>query len=349
MAAALIAAACTGSPEKTVLTGTTAQDYSGNVTVTIPDAQIDTTVSVAQGAFSIELPCDNTVLATVKTDASAPVQFVPDGSAITVDFTGEAPVVASSSEKSATTALVAMKDYIKNFNASYRESSDDQRDSLYNVLIEDFKGIVAANADNIVGVSALRNIYYDLELEDLESVLGTFSPKMQENSFIVKAKATVETKKATAEGQPFVDFKVETVVSTDKNGEPVYKTDSLSNYVGKGKVMLVDFWSPWCGPCRAEIPNIKSIYEKFHGDDFDVLSVAVWEESRKMTWKNSVDTAAVYGITWNQLNNGHSEPTTLYGIEGIPHLILFGADGTILKRGLRGEELTAAVAEALGR
>ena len=102
--------------------------------------------------------------------------------------------------------------------------------------------------------------------------------------------------------------------------------------------------SPWCPPCKAELPNIVNVYNKYHGDNFDILSVAVWEESRGMNWKNTIDTAAVYGIVWNQINNGHREPAALYGIEGIPHVILFGPDGTIVKRDLRGKALEDAVA-----
>ena len=82
-----------------------------------------------------------------------------------------------------------------------------------------------------------------------------------------------------------------------------------------------------------------------------MLSVAVWEESRKMDWHNTIDTAKVYDMRWLQLNNGHQEPSALYGIEGIPHMILFDKDGTILKRGddLRGAKTMKAVAEVLGR
>ena len=163
--------------------------------------------------------------------------------------------------------------------------------------------------------------------------------------------ASTAARQATAVGSKFTDFTVDHVAGVDKDGNPVYEKKSLSDFVGKGKVMLVDFWSPWCPPCKAEIPNIKAVWEKYHGDDFDVLSVAVWEESRKMDWRNTIDTAAVYGMKWLQLNNGHQEPASLYGIDGIPHMILFDKDGTILKRGddLRGEKTAKAVAEVLGR
>ena len=113
--------------------------------------------------------------------------------------------------------------------------------------------------------------------------------------------------------------------------------------MGKGKYVLVDFWASWCGPCRAEMPNLRSVYEKYHGDDFDMLSVAVWDqpEATKVA-------AEEEGIVWNQIINAQHIPTELYGIEGIPHIILFGPDGTILKRNLRGEKIGEAVKEALG-
>ena len=85
---------------------------------------------------------------------------------------------------------------------------------------------------------------------------------------------------------------------------------------------------------------IKAAYDKFHGPQFDVLSIAVWDEV-----EDTKKAAPELGIVWNQIINGQHIPTDLYGIQGIPHLILFGPDGTILKRGLRGE----AIAEELAK
>ena len=64
-----------------------------------------------------------------------------------------------------------------------------------------------------------------------------------------------------------------------------------------------------------------------------------------MNWRNTIDTAAFFGMKWNQLNNGHTEPATLYGIDGIPHIILFGPDGKILKRDLRGAAIEEEVSK----
>jgi thiol-disulfide isomerase/thioredoxin len=206
-------------------------------------------------------------------------------------------------------------------------------------------------ADTLVAPDVFRQVYTFLDDEQISEVLDSFSEPVKADPFIASQVGYNTARKATAVGKKFTDFTVDHVASVDKDGNPVYEKKSLSDFVGKGKVMLVDFWSPWCPPCKEEIPNIKAVWEKYHGEDFDVLSVAVWEESRKMDWHNTIDTAAFYGMKWLQLNNGHKEPATLYGIDGIPHMVLFDKDGTILKRGddLRGGNMMVAVSEVLGR
>ncbi len=238
--------------------------------------------------------------------------------------------------------------------------TDEQKDAKFEALEETAIGklvssgrkVLAKNPTNVeVAPKVIANIYSYMKDDELDALLAPLSEEVKATEVVSYILGNLETKKATAVGKKFVDFTVDHVAGVDKDGNPIYEKKSLSDFVGKGKVMLVDFWSPWCPPCKAEIPNIKAIWEQYQGDDFDVLSVAVWEESRKMDWRNTIDTAAVYGMKWLQLNNGHQEPASLYGIDGIPHMILFDKDGTILKRGddLRGEKTAKAVAEVLGR
>jgi len=279
-------------------------------------------------------------------------------------------VLAGCKQQTGAEALAAYQTNLDTWMEEYRTAaeaidadttlSDEQKSERFEDLQEGVIGKMTEAgealldkyyADTLVAPAVLREIADFMEEDDLAEVLAKLPEPVKADRFVSRLIETNAAKQATAVGKKFVDFTVDHVAGVDKDGQPIYEKKSLSDFVGKGKVMLVDFWSPWCPPCKAEIPNIKAIWEKYHGDDFDVLSVAVWEESRKMDWHNTIDTAAFYGMKWLQLNNGHQEPAALYGIEGIPHMVLFDKDGTILKRGndLRGEKTAKAVAEVLGR
>ena len=152
-----------------------------------------------------------------------------------------------------------------------------------------------------------------------------------------RAKAEAEAKKAeeaSGEGNMFTDFECE------YNG----KVQKLSDYVGKGKYVLVDFWASWCGPCRAEIPNLIKVYEKYKGDKFEVLGVATWDKP-----KDTEKAITQMNIPYPQMINAQEAGSKAYGIMGIPEIILFAPDGTILKRGLRGAAVEAEVSKALDK
>lgn len=227
-----------------------------------------------------------------------------------------------------------------------REKAQAYYDDFVEEYVEFNLKAAKKNPDNEVAVQVLMNLRGLIEDEQALEIISKMPAEMLENEEVAYLKAGLDARIATAEGKPFVDFTVNSVVGQTRSipPQPVYADVKLSDYVGKGKYILLDFWSPWCGPCRREMPNIKAVYDKYKGDNFDVVSIAVWErEPVEVT----IETAEELGMDWNQINNGGREPAALYGVEGIPHIILFGPDGTILKRGFHGAEIEEVVSSYL--
>lgn len=203
------------------------------------------------------------------------------------------------------------------------------------------------NADNDVAVKVLMNLRGLIDDAQVDEIISRMPEAMLENEQVAYLKSNLDARKATAEGMMFTDFTVEHVYGYDRSmdPQPLKKEVKFSEYVGNGKYVLVDFWSPWCGPCKREMPNIKSVYEQYKDKGLDVISLTVWERKPQ---SHSFETAAELGMDWTVLTNCGNVPTDIYGVEGIPHLMLIGPDGTILKRGFHGlEGIQAAVAEYL--
>jgi thiol-disulfide isomerase/thioredoxin len=224
-------------------------------------------------------------------------------------------------------------------------------EAFYNEFVEryiDFNLEAAKkNADNDVAVQVLMNLRGLIEDAQVDEIISAMPAAMLENEQVASLKQGLDARKATAEGTKFVDFTVEHVFGYDRSmdPQPLKKEVKFSEYVGKGTYVLVDFWSPWCGPCKREIPNIKTVYEQYKDKGLEVLSLAVWERQPQ---SHTIETAGELGMDWLHINNCGTVPTDIYGVEGIPHLMLIGPDGTILKRGFHGlEGIQAAVAEYL--
>lgn len=339
MAAAAAVAAVSCGPkvsEKTLIAGSFENNVPDEVSFKAKDF-IDTTVAVTDGKFSIELPTSKTTTVML-TAGSNRAMFIPDGTKLTlaIDQEGNVEITSETPEISIQEKYNAFNKEIGTLQETFQKAMADIKDDeeaaekAYNeyeaAAKECMTNTFEANKDNAIGVNIFRNLQYDLPIDEVDSILQTFDAAVAEVPVIKTIKDNVEAKKATAEGKMFTDFEVDGV--------------KFSDYVGKGKYMLVDFWASWCGPCKREIPNIKKVYEKYAGNEFDVLSVAVWDEPQATR-----DTAKVYGVCWNEIVNAQRIPTDIYGIQGIPHIMLVGPDGTILKRDLRGEGIEEEVSK----
>ena len=195
--------------------------------------------------------------------------------------------------------------------------------------------IVKANPDNLLGAVALEDLAHADTSAFLALYRQTVNDKVRDFYLVRKAYDAIELQNQTAPGRMFTDY---TVVGGNPDGTDV----KLSDYVGQGKYILLDHWASWCGPCKAEMPFIKKTWETFAGDRFDVVSVAVSDKR-----DDTVAALAKLDMPWHQIFDAQKIPGQLYGINAIPHLILFAPDGTILKRGLRGDQIYETVSEIL--
>ena len=220
----------------------------------------------------------------------------------------------------------AASEYEETVAGIMSDLTDENEDQKIEELVDASMKVIKNYPSGELALTALGNIYYLVEPEQLSKALDLLEGEAAESTLAQRIGSSLQAKLNTAEGKMFTDFEVDGV--------------KFSDFVGKGKYMLVDFWASWCGPCKREIPNIKAVYEKYAGEDFDILSVAAWDEPQA-----SIDTAAAYGIKWNHMINTQKVATDIYGIDGIPHIVLFGPDGTILKRDLRGEGIEAEVSK----
>lgn len=347
----------------TKITGTVVPEGITEVNVVVGEL-VDTLVPVVDGKFAIDVPADVTAIATVSA-ANYGTSFISDGTPLTVVLDEETKVTSAYPEISVNEKLVAFNEASKAYVEKYRttqqeikdaeDKTDQEKEQALNEFYESFfaeyneynKKTYTENTDNFVALYALQSLIGEFEDPELDSLLNLLAPALQEHKFVQGMQQAIKARINTAEGKPFIDFTVNSVVGMTRSvpPQPKYAEVKFSDYVGKGKYILVDFWAPWCGPCKREIPNLKAVYDKYAGKNFDILSIAVWERQPVQV---TIDTAAELGMNWSHINNAGSVPTEIYGVEGIPHLMLIGPDGTILKRGFHGAEgINAAVAEYL--
>ena len=225
-------------------------------------------------------------------------------------------------------------------NPAMTEKESEDLMTKYEELNEQMKAIVKnaieVNIHNIVGVDIFKSFVYDLTLTEKENILSQIPSNFDTDPGIERISQQVKSEKATSPGNKFTNLTMD---------DPEGKEVSLSDYCGKGKLVLIDFWASWCGPCRKEMPELVELYKKYKNKNFEIIGVSF--DNSADAWKNAIKQM---DMTWPQMSDlkgWQSEGASIYGISSIPSTILVGGDGVILERNLRGDELYEKIKELL--
>ena len=249
-------------------------------------------------------------------------------------------------------AVAELKDLVAKINTSLQEgkrTEADQADNLkaFDALLAKHKGETSDAVANIAYMKA--TLYASVfqqpakaaeMLKQVENDFPNTATAKKAEQAIASIKEGEEARKiqdALAVGSVFPDFDVK-----DLDGKPL----AVANF--KGKVVMVDFWATWCGPCVQEVPNVAAVYQKYHDKGFAIIGVSLDREGDK---SKVTSFTKEHNMPWQQFYDGKywsNELAVKYGVRSIPATFLLDGSGKIIAKNVRGEALEPAVKTALG-
>ncbi len=222
-------------------------------------------------------------------------------------------------------------------NTALLAEIEKRADSVQNEMLKNQKNFVLNNPSSYVTPSILGSISYEMEADELESIISKLDTTIAALPQVVTLKERLVQMKAVAIGQKAPDFTM-----NDADGNPV----SLSSKSGS-KLLLIDFWAAWCGPCRKENPNVVRVYNEFNKKGFDIFGVSL--DQKKEDWLKAI---ADDKLTWTHVSDlqyWSNAAAKTYAVSAIPANFLLDESGIIIAKNLRGEDLYNKVKEILER
>ncbi len=212
----------------------------------------------------------------------------------------------------------------------------EQAMTIYQEQVDAMMKIIRENPDNMIPVFFIKDLAYGMDYEELQEVCNPKNAYYNHPSMELPKKLLASLEKR-APGKMYTDMTLD-----DMEG----KAHKLSEWVGKGQYVMIDFWASWCGPCRQEMPNVVANYKKYHDKGFEIIGVSF--DQKADAWKDAVKQM---GMEWPQLSDlkgWKASAVDIYGVSSIPVSILLDGTGKIVGLNLRAEKLGEKLSEIYG-
>ena len=354
--AALGLFSCSGNTAKYDVTGINAPE--DGVAVYLVDAlsseRIDSAV-VAGGTFQMKGKAEKDAFMNLNVEGSNwTFMFFNDGVPVKADLSNNTLSGSDLNNKVTESDLKtdAMYRQYNDFIQELMELPEEEQEAKmpeyrewFNKLRDCYLSVVEDNKDNLVPVAFIQNIRSLAGPDKFNELVNSDAP-FASHPYVLDLKKRIEEseakqreaeeKKQAIIGQKFLDLE-----EPDADGN-VHK---LSEYVGQGKWVLVDFWASWCGPCKAEMPNVVAAYKNYHDKGFEIVGLSFDRE--KEPWVAAITEWEMPWIHLSDLKYWKSLASDVYNVNSIPDNLLIDPEGTVVARGLRGSDLEAKLAEVI--
>lgn len=267
------------------------------------------------------------------------ILFLPENKDVTIvadiDNPAATNVTASEAQALLNTFNSQMSQKSEELYPAYLEAQKNNDESAAQSIVDelnDYKfNFIKNNSNNFASLYILNDMKQDCPLDTLKALVSNFGDT--KSIYLDAINEYIDKQEKLEIGQPFIDFTLKTILGEDVK---------LSDIVSANKLTLVDFWASWCNPCRKENPNVLAAYNKYHKAGFDVLGVSVDQDDAE--WMKAVRDDE---LIWTQVRDADNSASDLYSIYYIPSNFLIDQNGTIIAKGLRGEDLEAKLDELL--